>query len=233
MISIPLILTDEHECSYLTKENAKTAFVHPAFPIDNQLYSKLITQGYRRSGNELYSPYCAKCQQCVSVRIPIRQFNPNRRQRRCKQKHNATTTIIKTASFDQRHYDLYLKYQKHRHAGGVMAESTEEDYFNFLSSSWCQTAFVEFHSGDALFAVATIDLLQNSLSAVYTFFDPDFAHLSPGVYAILWQISYAQQMNLDFLYLGYWIEQCPKMTYKTQYQPIEGYFDHQWQQIKL
>jgi arginine-tRNA-protein transferase len=113
-----------------------------------------------------------------------------------------------------------------------MANASPEDYMDFLSSSWCETRFVEFTVNTELAAIAVVDHLNNALSAVYTFFDPKFSHLSPGRYAILWQIDYAQQLGVEWLYLGYWIGQCQKMSYKNQYRPVQAFIDKQWLQFE-
>ena len=121
-----------------------------------------------------------------------------------------------------------MRYQQARHAGSAMAETSPEEYINFLSSDWCDTLFVEFHTQDKLAAVAIVDQLPDALSAVYTFFDPDLAHLSLGNYAILWQILYAQQLKLEWLYLGYWIKHCRKMSYKDAYRPLQAFINEHW-----
>jgi arginine-tRNA-protein transferase len=232
MTSIPLLLTAPHPCSYLEGEQAQTAFVNPSFGIDTAIYSLLIAHGFRRSGDDVYRPQCEHCSQCVPVRLPVAQFKPNRRQKRCLQKNLQTTAVIKPAVFEQAHYDLYQRYQKQRHADGNMANTSPDEYIKFLGSSWCNTQFVEFYCADELAAVAIVDCLDNALSAVYTFFDPKFSDYSPGVYAVLWQIQYAQKLGLDWLYLGFWIADCQKMNYKTQYQPLQGFIDQQWDFLK-
>lgn len=232
MASIPLLLTTPHPCSYLESEQAQTAFVHPTFDLITSTYSLLIANGFRRSGDDVYRPQCEQCSQCVAVRLPVAQFKPNRRQKRCLQKNRHTRVVVKPAVFEQAHYDLYLRYQNHRHAEGNMANTSPEEYIKFLGSSWCDTHFIEFYCTDQLSAVAIVDSLDNALSAVYTFFDPKFSSYSPGVYAVLWQIQYAQQLGLDWLYLGYWIADCRKMNYKIQYQPLQGFIDRQWDFLK-
>lgn len=233
MISIPLLLTDSHECSYLPKRSAQTAFVHPSFPLTVEIYSRLIEQGYRRSGNEVYTPHCPHCRQCVPVRLPVHAFAANRRQKRCMKKNQQTTTTVKPAAFEQRHYDLYLRYQRQRHADSSMANSSPEEYISFLTSDWCETQFVEFHIAGSLAAVAIVDRLDNALSAVYTFFDPELGAYSLGTFAVLWQIEQAQTLGLDYLYLGYWIKDCRKMRYKDQYRPLYGFIGQQWRRIEL
>lgn len=228
MASIPLLITTAHPCSYLDTEQARSAFIDPVFGLSTPIYSYLIAHGFRRSGDDLYRPQCPQCSQCVPVRIAVAQFKPNRRQKRCWQKNRGTAVIIKDAAFDQTHYDLYLRYQNQRHAGGNMANTGPDEYMNFLSSSWCNSQFVEFFCAGELAAVAIVDQLDNALSAVYTFFDPKFSSYSPGVYAVLWQIQHAQKLGLEWLYLGFWIADCEKMNYKNQYQPLQGFINRQW-----
>lgn len=231
MISIPLYLSEHHECSYLPDELARTAFVHPSLPLSTELYSHLIEQGFRRSGNDIYVPRCQLCVQCVSVRIPVAEFHASRRQRRCWNKNLSTTARITPPDFKTQHYQLYLSYQSLRHPSSSMANSSPEEYISFLGSSWCDTLFVEFFISGQLVAVAIIDQLKNALSAVYTFFDPANSHLSLGTYAILWQLDYARQLGLDYVYLGYWVKDCDKMNYKNQYQPLQGLINRQWQAV--
>ncbi len=146
-------------------------------------------------------------------------------------KNQKTTVIVKPAHFEQSHYELYIRYQKHRHLQGGMDESSQEDYINFLNSQWCNTLFVEFSIENKLAAVAIVDLLDNALSAVYTFFDPDFSSYSLGTYAVLWQQNHAKSLGLEFIYLGFWIKDCQKMSYKTQYQPLQGFINNAWEII--
>lgn len=111
-----------------------------------------------------------------------------------------------------------------------MVRSGPEEYLDFLGSSWCDTVFVEFSAEDQLIAVAVVDRLNNALSAVYTFFDPDYSAFSPGVYAVLWQIDWARQLKMDWLYLGYWIGGCAKMNYKTDYRPLQMLLGQEWRE---
>ncbi|MDI1232529.1 MAG: arginyltransferase [Methylobacter sp.] len=228
MTAIPLFITAPHPCSYLENEAAQSAFVDPSFRLDTVIYSLLIAHGFRRSGDDVYRPQCAQCSQCVPVRVPVAQFKPNRSQKRCLQKNRQTTAIIKPAVFEQAHYDLYLRYQNQRHAESNMANTSPDEYIKFLGSSWCNTQFIEFFCDDELAAVAIVDRLDNALSAVYTFFDPQFSSYSLGVYAVLWQIQHAQNQGLEWLYLGFWIANCRKMNYKDQYQPLQGFIGQHW-----
>lgn len=228
MKTIPLVLTYKHECNYLDDEIAQSAFVHPSIQIDNSLYSELIELGFRRSGNDVYKPRCPACKACIPAKIPVKSFAPNRQQKRCLKKHSQTRVITKPAHFEQTHYDLYLRYQNRRHQGGIMAQTSPNDYITFLSSDWSQTQFVEFLIDNRLAGVAIIDLLDNGISAVYTFFEPDLADYSLGTYAVLWQIEQAKKLLKDFIYLGFWIENCRKMAYKNQFQPLQLFINDSW-----
>ena len=231
MISIPLVLTQAHPCSYLDTQQSQSVFVHPDYPLSTSIYAKLIEQGFRRSGDDVYVPHCPQCTACIPARIAVQQFKPDRSQQRCWRKNSHTKAVIKPAVFEQAHYDLYLRYQQSRHTGGNMAESSPEEYINFLSSSWCDTVFVEFSIDNELAGVAVVDQLDNALSAVYTFFDPKFSSYSLGVYAVLWQIEHAKSQHRDFVYLGFWIQACQKMAYKSNYQSLQILRDKQWSEL--
>lgn len=228
MITIPLLSMQPHACSYLADKTAQTTFVHPSYPMSTAVYAQLIAKGFRRNGDDVYTPQCSVCSACIPVRVPAASFKPNRNQSRCITKNHDTEAVIKPAAFEQQHYDLYCRYQRIKHPDSSMQYATTDDYLRFLGSTWCDTHFIEFNIAGQLVAVAIVDYFETAISAVYTFFDPDFAHYSPGVYAVLWQLDYAKQLKLKWLYLGYWIADCQKMRYKNQYQPLEIYRDNQW-----
>lgn len=231
MISIPLYIDKPHKCSYLTDHRSQFAYIHPDVSMSTEVYSQLISQGFRRSGNYVYQPQCSACNKCIPARLTVADFQASRQQRRTLKKNADIQVAIKPAGFEQVHFDLYQNYQHSRHKGGEMADTTEESYLNFLASSWCNTLFVEFSCDNELVGVAVVDLLDNALSAVYTFFDPRFSSRSLGVYAVLWLVKHAKSLGLDYLYLGYWIENCQKMSYKTNYQPLQGLVDNRWQAL--
>ena len=231
MISVPLWLTAKQDCSYLDDRLSQSAVIDPDFTMDTLLYSRLIEQGFRRSGDQVYKPHCNGCQACVPTRIPVAAFRANRKQRRCARRNAETQIVVKTPEFNERHFDLYRRYQIARHDKTSENEISREDYLHFLTSSWCDTWFVEFLIEGRLAAIAVVDVLDNALSAVYTFFDPAFDHFSPGVLAVLWQIDSARQLGLDYVYLGFWVKDCRKMRYKIEYQPLEGLIGRQWQPI--
>jgi len=231
MISVPMWLTDEHPCSYLDDRQAKSIVVHADFPLDTHVYSQLVNQGFRRSGDQVYRPHCPNCQACVATRLPVQEFQADRSQKRCLKRNAKTKVVIKPARFDSQHFDLYLRYQASRHDNTDADKITPNDYMQFFGSHWCETLFVEFSLENKLMAIAVVDVLKQGLSAVYTFYDPDLTSYSPGVFAVLWQIEQAALHDLDYVYLGFWIKNCRKMRYKSQFQPLFGFIDQNWQAI--
>ncbi|TVT50423.1 MAG: arginyltransferase [Sedimenticola thiotaurini] len=226
---ILLYLSGDHPCSYLEDRNARTLFVDPQQTNRLKIYNSLINQGFRRSGEMIYRPDCKTCQGCISLRIPVAQFKPRRNQRRIwKRLYDSCAITELPAEFDPAHFSLFKRYINTRHPGGDMSAMTEADYINFIGSRWAESRIFAFHQDKKLLAISVTDLLQDGLSAVYTFFDPDFEQLSLGTFSLLWQIEECKRRNLTWLYLGYWIEACQKMAYKNQYHPHEAYINGEW-----
>ena len=227
---IALYLTGEHECSYLPDRSARTLFVDPLARINAPTYQSLLEQGFRRSGSHIYRPACRDCRACISLRIPIYAFAADRSQRRNVRTNAATVRVRdRHPTFDPEHFDLYRRYLLARHPDGAMAEGTADNYRDFLIDPWGgETRLLEFRLGERLMAVAVTDVTPGGLSAVYTFFDPALSARSPGTFAILCQIEAARGLGLPYLYLGYWIEDCRKMNYKTRFRPVEAWNGRCW-----
>lgn len=227
--TIKLFQTPVSDCPYLDDRDSANYIVDPAFAMSPAVYDLLLDKGFRRSASLVYRPACPSCQACRSTRLPVKLFKPNRAQRRAWSKVAAELHWHeKPASFDEAHYELYLRYTRHRHASSEMSQSGEAEYLHFLTSPWSDTRFVEIWLDQTLLAVAVTDFQPNSLSALYTFFDISQATVSPGVLAILVQLEIARNSQRDWLYLGYWIEECRKMAYKAQYRPLQYLERDRW-----
>jgi arginine-tRNA-protein transferase len=224
--------TPAHECSYLADRRATTVFVDPYAPMDNTAYSALADIGFRRSGAYVYRPRCAGCTACVPVRIPVADFRPDRSQRRAFAKNTDLEVSFKPPVFEAEHFELYRRYTHSRHPGGGMDTDEPAQYRGFLISPWADTRFVEFRKEGRLLAVAVVDCMLQGLSAVYTFFDPHEPRRALGVNAVLWEIEYARQLGLPWVYLGYWINETRKMSYKTRYRPLEAYLSGEWRNLE-
>ena len=199
--------------------------------MDPGVYSELLQFGFRRSGRMVYAPRCEHCSQCVSVRIPVENFAPRRIHRRVLQANADIRLQDHPASLNDEHYALYQAYTARRHVDGEMASATPTEYLGFLCAEWCDTVFLEFRLDSRLVAIAVTDVLDDALSAVYTFFDPMLGGRSLGTLAILKQIEWARAQNLSHLYLGYWIRDSRKMAYKADYRPLEIWREGRWQRF--
>jgi arginine-tRNA-protein transferase len=224
-------LSDPHTCAYLPDRQAVMATIDPRITIDQLLYTQLAQLGFRRSGRHVYRPQCPSCQACIPLRVAVADFKPNRSQRRVWQRNHNIQVKDTDAVFDEQHFKLFQRYVNVQHQNGGMDNPEENDYLAFLSSPDINSRFFEFRLHGQLLAVAVTDRLNDGLSAVYTFYDPKLAKRSPGVFTLLWQIEHCRHLGLDWLYLGFWISECRKMSYKDRYRPCEILTPEGWHQL--
>ena len=224
-------LTAPYPCSYLPDLKARSQVATPSYLIDTALYSQLIKHGFRRSSSHIYRPRCDTCCACVQMRVIAGQFKANRSQRRAWTQHRQLDATLHTLQDKPEYYALYQRYQRARHTGGGMDDDDHDTYQTFLLQSHLDTLLVEFRDEGILRMVSVIDLLADGLSSVYTFYEPDLPRARFGVYNVLWQIELCRKLSLKYVYLGYWIKNSRKMSYKTQYQPAEGLQNGIWQSL--
>ncbi len=227
--AIQFYATASYKCSYLPQMQARSQVAAPGHLINADNYSDLVDQGFRRSGLFTYRPHCDNCKACVPLRVDTMNFKPSRSQRRAFAAHSDLQAFSTALSWSSEHYDLYYRYQQARHPGGGMDEDSRSQYSQFLLASRVNSRMVEFrdHSG-RLAMVSIIDILNQGLSSVYTFYDPAVAG-SLGTYGIIWQIRQCRELGLRWLYLGYWIEASQKMQYKANFKPSQYLIDGRWQ----
>ncbi len=220
--------TQPHACSYLPNEQATTLFLDPSQPMNGQIYAELSELGFRRSGDHLYRPHCQLCKACVPARIPVARFRTSRKQNRVLKRNLDIKVSRCDPGFTEERYQLYARYISERHADGDMFPPSRGQFSTFLVSNLPYAFFYEMRVEDRLIGIAVTDVLPNGMSAVYTFYDPSEEKRSLGVFGILWQIAESRRLGLDAVYLGYWIKGCRKMSYKTEYRPIELFVNQRW-----
>jgi arginine-tRNA-protein transferase len=227
--------TAPYECSYLAHHQARSQVATPTHLIHADVYGELVASGFRRSGLYTYRPYCDGCKACIACRVDIERFKPKRYQQRAFKKHQNLEVKIGHLEFFQEHYDLYMSYQHDRHLHGGMDGDDQDQYKQFLLQSKVNSRLIEFRDGPdgeepgKLRIVSIIDVVQSGLSSVYTFFDTSNESASYGTFAIMWQIEQTRKLQLPYLYLGYYIKESPKMSYKAQFEPLEILVDDVWQ----
>lgn len=223
----PLLLSQQHACSYLPDKTARMLFINLDTHPQKHIYSLLAAQGFRRSGHLLYRPACENCNSCIPVRIPIDDFRPDKSQRRIWKRNQDLEVRQGSPEFVEEHYRLYQNYMNWRHFDENRMEPSALNYAALLAGH--ESFFIEFRTRSQLVCVAIADVLENALSAVYTFYSPDMQKRSLGTLSILWQIYEARRRKLHWLYLGYWISACKKMAYKDRFRPSERLTARGWE----
>ncbi|MBH0048679.1 arginyltransferase [Pseudoalteromonas sp. SWYJZ19] len=221
-------LTQEFDCSYLPNRQEQLLVILDPSCYSTDKFESLLGLGFRRSGNQIYRPHCPICSACSSVRVLAKEFMPSKSQKRKLNKAKTQFEVKYSTQERPEYYPLYSKYITMRHQDGSMYPPEKEQFQSFLLCSWLKITFIELWHQDTLVAVAVTDCMNSAISAIYTFFDPDFEHYSLGSVMILEQLKFAKEQNKQYVYLGYQIDECDKMKYKTQFLPAQKQLNDEW-----
>ena len=192
-------------------------------------HDALARAGFRRSQHLSYKPACPNCRSCVPIRVRVDDFAWTRTFRRILRNNEDLVGSPVPAEATREQFDLFQRYQIARHDEGEMALMDFADYADMVERSPIETAIIEYRDqDDRLRAGILTDIQDDGLSAVYSFYDPDDDRRSPGVFMVLDLVRKVRTLGLRHVYLGYWIENCQKMSYKTRFTPQEHLVEGQW-----
>ena len=238
--SLPLApqfyVTAPQPCPYLDGRRERKLFTALQGADAADLNDKLSKQGFRRSQNVLYRPSCADCSACLSARIDVGRHTPNRTQRKLARRNAGLRREVSSPWATDAQFALFRRYLEARHADGGMADMDVFEFAAMIEETPIRTRVIEYwddaaEDGPALVGVCLTDVLDDGLSMVYSFYDPDRPHASLGTYLILDHIEIAREAALPYLYLGYWVPGSPKMGYKAAFPALEIYKGRAWQPI--
>lgn len=202
-------------------------------PLDGPFLNNYLTHaGFRRSQNVIYRPACETCRECRSLRVDVEHFVPSKSFKRTLKRNADLLIETKFASATHEQFDLLQRYLQSRHAGGGMSSMDFERYEMMAEECASETEITEYRMRDGtLIAAMLVDHLTDGMSLVYSFFDPDEAHRSLGNFMILTHIQQCRALEMPYLYLGYWVPDSPKMSYKARFTPSEILTHAGWKTI--
>ena len=231
-------VTAPQPCPYLPGRMERKLFTALQGDAAETLNDSLSKQGFRRSQNVLYRPSCADCQACLSARIRVADFEPSKSQRRARRRNADLRREATSPWATEEQYALFRRYLDSRHADGGMADMDIFEFAAMIEETPVKSRVVEYTADPepgarrrTLAAVCLTDVLDDGLSMVYSFYDPERERDSLGTYIILDHIEIARAAGLPYVYLGYWVPGSPKMGYKARFKALEIYKAGRWQDI--
>jgi len=232
--NLNVALTETFDCSYLQEKKEQLIMLIDPEINAREHYLTLMSMGFRRSGDQVYRPHCPDCEACESLRLRCDDFIPSKSQKRLLNK-NKHFNVIKSNQTKATYFPLYQRYINNVHKEGVMYPASLAQFESFITCHWGDIIFIEIYDQEKLIAVSVTDQIRHrrssAWSAFYCFYDPDYHEYSLGKFAVLQQLKLAKQQQIDFLYLGYYIQNCRKMNYKNQFNPHQRFINHQWKQF--
>ena len=237
-INPQFFVTHPQPCAYLPNRFERKIFTKLSINTGEKLNNALSKQGFRRSQNILYRPACKGCNLCFSARIKVSDFCYSKSQKRVKNKNRTIQRKINNTWATEEQFDLFKKYLNQRHADGGMTEMQVYEFAAMIEETSVFSKVIEYTDNNyndqqTLRCVSLTDMIDDGISMVYSFFDPDFNQQSLGTHIILDHIEYAKELDLSYVYLGYWVPGSKKMEYKSNFSGLEIYCGNKWQPFNL
>lgn len=230
-------ITAPSPCPYLPNRKERKVFTHLVGQDARHLNTQLSQGGFRRSQNIAYRPACDACQACQSVRVPVNSFAVNRSFRRVLDRNSDLTSSISKAQATGEHYSLFRSYIDTRHSDGGMANMSVLDFAAMVDDNLVDSRIVEYRLPEnedgekELVAAVLVDVLEDGVSLIYSFYEPSLSHRSLGTFVILDTIRRVEQLGLPYVYLGYYVAQSPKMSYKARFLPQQRLTPQGWSMV--
>lgn len=215
--------TLQSPCVYIHGEEMKMAYKYIK-DCSLSLSTKLVQRGWRRFGHYYSRPACAGCHACESLRIDVDGFIFSKSVRRVIKKNEGTRILVRKPSISQDHLDLYEKYHRYmeKEKGWEYYPVNMDSYADLYAKGFSSYGYEILYIRDQkLIGVDLVDFLEDGLSSIYFYYDPDYRHLSLGKYSLYKQIEMAKERLLSWIYIGYYVEKCSSLNYKAQYKPYQ------------
>ncbi len=183
---------------------------------------ELIERGYRRFGRMYFRPICAECEECQSIKIDVANFHFSKSARRILKKSKQLDTYIQHPTITQEHLEIFDKYHRYMRdkKGWDYTPTTIDHYYGSFVMGHENFGYeILYYHEKRLIAVDLIDILEDGISSIYFYYDPEYAHLSLGKLSLYNQIRYAKEAQKPWIYLGYYVKDCISLSYKDEYKP--------------
>ncbi len=213
----------DYDCAYIPDNQVRMNYKYVT-QASKEFTSSVIARGWRRFGKYFFYPICNGCNECKSIRIDAKNYHPSKSQRKAIKRNANTKIVIQEPTITQSHIDLYNKYHtyKNQHDGWKHRDINQNEYYdNFVDGAYNFGKEVLYIVDDKLVGVDLIDILDDGISSIYFYYDPDYARLSLGTFSLLYQIQLANRLKLPWIYLGYWVDGCKAFAYKENFKPQE------------
>ena len=213
----------DYDCAYIPDNQVRMNYKYVT-QASKEFTSSVIARGWRRFGKYFFYPICNGCNECKSIRIDAKNYHPSKSQRKAIKRNANTKIVIQEPTITQSHIDLYNKYHtyKNQHDGWKHRDINQNEYYdNFVDGAYNFGKEVLYIVDDKLVGVDLIDILDDGISSIYFYYDPDYARLSLGTFSLLYQIQLANRLKLPWIYLGYWVDGCKAFAYKENFNPQE------------